>query len=94
MKCWREPSLEDILSDPITQAVISADGVDEGRTGRDVAPGRAQAAVGSAPRHAAAWAMKAMSFGWSPDTAKSFRSQPVSIISQTGGTLTAEFSLA
>jgi len=28
MKCWREPSLEDILSDPITQAVISADGVD------------------------------------------------------------------
>ena len=27
MKCWREPSLEDILSDPITQAVISADGV-------------------------------------------------------------------
>jgi|GEM_PF-1028959 hypothetical protein len=30
MKCWREPSLEDILSDPITQAVISADGVDTG----------------------------------------------------------------
>ena len=30
MKCWREPSLEDILSDPITQAVISADGVDIG----------------------------------------------------------------
>jgi hypothetical protein len=28
MKCWREPSLEDILSDPITQAVISADRVD------------------------------------------------------------------
>jgi hypothetical protein len=28
MNCWREPSLEDILSDPITQAVISADGVD------------------------------------------------------------------
>jgi hypothetical protein len=30
MTCWREPSLEDILSDPITQAVISADGVDAG----------------------------------------------------------------
>ena len=30
MKCWREPSLEDILSDPITQAVISADGVNTG----------------------------------------------------------------
>ena len=30
MKCWREPSLEDILSDPITQAVIGADGVDMG----------------------------------------------------------------
>jgi len=30
MNCWREPSLEDILSDPITQAVISADGVDTG----------------------------------------------------------------
>ena len=29
-ECWREPSLEDILSDPITQAVISADGVDTG----------------------------------------------------------------
>ncbi len=28
MKCWREPSLEDILSDPITKAVIEADGVD------------------------------------------------------------------
>jgi len=28
MKCWRELSLEDILSDPLTQAVISADGVD------------------------------------------------------------------
>jgi hypothetical protein len=28
MNCWREPSLEDILSDPLTQAVISADGVD------------------------------------------------------------------
>jgi hypothetical protein len=33
MKCWREPSLEDILSDPITQAVISADGVDAGELG-------------------------------------------------------------
>jgi hypothetical protein len=30
MKCWREPSLEDILSDLIIQAVISADGVDIG----------------------------------------------------------------
>ena len=30
MKCRREPSLEDILSDPITQAVIRADGVDTG----------------------------------------------------------------
>jgi hypothetical protein len=30
MRCWREPSLEEILSDPITQAVISADGVDTG----------------------------------------------------------------
>jgi hypothetical protein len=30
MTCWREPSLEDILSDPITLAVISADGVDAG----------------------------------------------------------------
>jgi hypothetical protein len=28
MTCWREPSLEDILADPITQAVIEADGVD------------------------------------------------------------------
>ena len=28
MKSWREPSLKDILSDPITQAIISADGVD------------------------------------------------------------------
>jgi hypothetical protein len=28
MKCHREPSLEDILSDPITQAVIDADHVD------------------------------------------------------------------
>ena len=28
MKCWREPSLEDILSDPIVKAVIEADGVD------------------------------------------------------------------
>jgi hypothetical protein len=28
MNCWREPSLEDILSDPITKAVIEADGVD------------------------------------------------------------------
>lgn len=31
MTCYREPSLEDILSDPITQAVISADGVDAGQ---------------------------------------------------------------
>ncbi|MGE5162519.1 MAG: hypothetical protein ACM3IH_00655 [Sphingobacteriales bacterium] len=31
MTCYREPSLEDILSDPITQAVISADGVDPGQ---------------------------------------------------------------
>ncbi|HZP68598.1 MAG TPA: hypothetical protein VFB29_01525 [Pseudolabrys sp.] len=28
MKCCREPSLEDILSDPIVKAVIDADGVD------------------------------------------------------------------
>jgi hypothetical protein len=28
MKCWREPSPEDILSDPIVKAVIEADGVD------------------------------------------------------------------
>jgi hypothetical protein len=28
MTCWREPSLEDILSDPIIKAVIEADGVD------------------------------------------------------------------
>jgi hypothetical protein len=28
MTCWREPSLEDILSDPIVKAVIKADGVD------------------------------------------------------------------
>jgi hypothetical protein len=30
MRACREPSLQDILSDPITQAVISADGVDTG----------------------------------------------------------------
>ena len=30
MRECREPSLQDILSDPITQAVISADGVDTG----------------------------------------------------------------
>ena len=30
MRAFREPSLQDILSDPITQAVISADGVDTG----------------------------------------------------------------
>jgi len=30
MRACREPSLHDILSDPITQAVISADGVDTG----------------------------------------------------------------
>jgi hypothetical protein len=30
MTCFREPSLEDILSDPIIKAVIDADGVDAG----------------------------------------------------------------
>ena len=30
MRACREPSLQDILSDPIIQAVISADGVDPG----------------------------------------------------------------
>ena len=47
MKCWREPSLEDILSDPITQAVISADGVDTGELNamlRQVAQKRRSAA--------------------------------------------------
>jgi hypothetical protein len=28
MTCCREPSLDDILSDPIVKAVIDADGVD------------------------------------------------------------------
>jgi hypothetical protein len=28
MSCYREPSLEEILSDPIIKAVINADGVD------------------------------------------------------------------
>jgi hypothetical protein len=28
MSCCREPSLQEILSDPIIEAVISADGVD------------------------------------------------------------------
>ena len=28
MRCYREPSLEDMLADPIIQAVIDADGVD------------------------------------------------------------------
>ena len=30
MRACREPYLQDIISDPITQAVISADGVDTG----------------------------------------------------------------
>ena len=47
MNCWREPSLEDILSDPITQDVIRADGVDAEELGamlRRVAHSRRPAA--------------------------------------------------
>ena len=47
MRACREPSLQDILSDRITQAVISADGVDTGELDamlRQVAQKRCSAA--------------------------------------------------
>jgi hypothetical protein len=47
MHACREPSLQDILSDPITQAVISADGVNRGELDamlREVAQKRRSAA--------------------------------------------------